>query len=72
MTLQATWPQALAWRMRRQLLDPIGAGAGRRRRAPPRRRPGAGRIVRRARRSASVDRGPSAARWREPFPPAAL
>ena len=24
MTLQVTWPQALAWRMRRQLLDPIG------------------------------------------------
>ena len=23
MTLQVTWPQALAWRMRRQLLDPI-------------------------------------------------
>ena len=24
MTLQVTWPQALAWRMRRQMLDPIG------------------------------------------------
>ena len=24
MTVQVTWPQALAWRMRRQLLDPIG------------------------------------------------
>ena len=24
MTLRVTWPQALTWRMRRQMLDPIG------------------------------------------------
>ena len=48
-TLQVTWSQALAWRMRAPAARPDRAGPGRWRRSPARRRPGPGRIVRRAR-----------------------
>ena len=48
--VSVSWPQALAWRMRRQLLEPVGTEVGRGRRAPAGRRPGPVRFRHRARR----------------------
>ena len=70
MTLALTWPQALAWRMRRQMLDPVGPvpvdEVVRRLGAVQAQVASSAELAIRVRRQ-----GPSAARWREPFPPAA-